>query len=267
MTISTIRNLENSLIQSQEQERASYCTLTWRRGKLLVRPVGELLQPYLSATDEKESLVECLKHSPVNLVLIDPELGFSKVKFWADATSAAHKSIYLSIPSIDTSKQNAFEWLQIIINSLVALMFLIMLSPVALWLAILTRQNSPDSLFTREWHVGKRGKLFQVLKFRTTSVNTNTINNFSYQNNLLHKVEDNYTLIGNIIRKYGLDNIPQLLNVLRGDMNFVGRRNWKLEEAIKLNPQGLKQLNKRPGFWSSWQMAPSEQLHLDSQTL
>lgn len=267
MKISTIPNLESSLIQSEQQERASYCKLTWRRGKLLVRPVGQLPIPYLPATDEKESLAECLKHSPVNLVLIDPELGFSKVKLWADATLAAHKSIYLSIPSIHKSKQNALEWLQIIINSLIALVFLIVLSPVALWLAVLTRVYSPGSLFEREWHVGKRGKLFQVIKFRTTTVNTNLINNFSYQNNLLHQVEDNYTLIGKWLCKYGLDNIPQLLNVLRGDMNLIGRRQYKLEDAVKLDKALLRQLNKTPGFWGSWQMAPSELLYLDSQTL
>ncbi|BAZ17319.1 sugar transferase [Calothrix sp. NIES-4071] len=265
MTISTIPNLESSIIY--KQDRAPYCTLTWRRGKLLVRPVGQLLPTYLPATDDKESLVECLRHSSVNLVLIDPELGFSKVKFWADATEAAHKSIYLSIPSIDTSKQNAFEWLQVIINSLIALVFLIVLSPVALWLVILTQIYSPGSLFTREWHVGKRGKLFQVIKFRTTTVNTNVINNFSYQNNFLRKVENNYTLIGKWLRKYALNNIPQLLNVLRGEMNLIGRQQSKLEDAVKLDKAGLRELNKTPGFWSSWQVAPSELLHLNNQTL
>lgn len=271
MTISTIQNLENHYIQpSQEKSTPSaYCTLTWRRGKLLVKPVGQLLQPYLPATDNKDSLIECLEHSPVNLVLIDPELGFSKVKFWADATSTAGKSIYLSIPSTETSNQNTWEWLQVILNSVIAFVVLVVLSPVALWLTALMRVYSPGPLFTHEWHVGKRGKLFQAIKFRTTATNKNVIDNFSYQNNLLNNLDTNYTLIGNWMRKYGLDNAPQLLNVLRGEMNLFGRRSVKLDDAVKLNSENLRQLNKAPGVTGLWQAASESKLlpQLDSQTL
>jgi lipopolysaccharide/colanic/teichoic acid biosynthesis glycosyltransferase len=270
MTISIIPNLQNSYTSiCQEQENpASYCTLTWRRGKLLVRPVGQQKQPYLPATEDKESLVKCLKHSPVDLVLIDPQLGFTNVKFWADATLETRKSIYLSIPSLDTTKPNAFEWLQIIINWVITFVCLVVSSPIVLATIILMRVYSPGSLFTREWHVGKRGRLFQVIKFRTTVVNDDTINNFSYQTNLLHKLEANYTFIGSWMRKYGLDNIPQLLNVLRGEMNLIGRRQSKLSDAVKLDNRSLRQLNKTPGMISSWQVAPeSELLHLDSQAL
>ncbi|RUT07879.1 hypothetical protein DSM106972_021390 [Dulcicalothrix desertica PCC 7102] len=250
MTISTIRNLENSLTEPslEQQKNSPYCTLTWRRGKLLVRPVGQQKQPYLPATDNKESLVECLKHSPINLVLIDPELGFSKVKFWADATSAVGKSIYLTIPSLEVSKQHAFAWLQVMLNSIIAFVILAVFSPVALWLTLLTCIHSPSLLFSREWHVGKRGKLFQVIKFSTT--------------------ENNENVIGYWMRKYGLDNAPQLLNVLRGEMSLFGRRSVKLEDAVKFNSEKLKELHKTPGILGLWQGASeSKLLHLDSQTL
>ncbi|MBW4603824.1 MAG: sugar transferase [Calothrix sp. FI2-JRJ7] len=270
MTISTIRNLENSFTEAslEQQKNSPYCTLTWRRGKLLVRPVGQQKQPYLPATNNKESLVECLEHSPVNLVLIDPELGFSKVKLWADATSAAGKSIYLSIPSLETSKRNPWEWCQVILNWIVAFILLMVLSPVALGLTILMRVYSPGSLFTREWYVGKRGKLFQVVKFRTTAINKNVVDDFCYQNNLLNTLDTNYTLIGNLMRKYGLDNIPLLLNILRGEINLFGRQSIKLEDAVKFNPEKLRQLNKAPGIAGLWQTASeSKLLHLDSQPL
>lgn len=270
MTISTIRNLENSFTEAslEQQKNSPYCTLTWRRGKLLVRPVGQLRQPYLPATDNKKALVECLEHSPANLVLIDPELGFSKVKFWADATSAASKSIYLSIPSLETPKQNAWEWCQVILNWIIAFVILTVLSPVALALIILMRLYSPGSLFTREWYVGKRGKLFQVVRFRTTAINKNVVDDFCYQNNLLNELDTNYTLIGHWMRKYGLDNTPLLLNVLRGEINLFGRQCIKLEDAVKLNPEKLRQLNKTPGVAGLWQTASeSKLLHLDSQPL
>ncbi|BDA75331.1 sugar transferase [Calothrix sp. PCC 7716] len=270
MTISTIRNLENSLTEPslEQQNNSPYCTLTWRRGKLLVRPVGQQKQPYLPATDNKETLVKCLEHSPINLVLIDPELGFSKVKFWADATSAVGKSIYLSIPSLKTPKQNTWQWCQVIINSIIAFVLVILLSPVALGLTILIRIYSPGSLFIREWYVGKRGKLFQVVKFRTTAINKNVVDDFCYQKNLVNKLNANYTFIGNLMRKYGLDNTPLLLNLLRGEIHLFGRQCIKLEDAVKFNPEKLRQLNKTPGVAGLWQTASkSELLHLDSQPL
>jgi lipopolysaccharide/colanic/teichoic acid biosynthesis glycosyltransferase len=270
MTISTITNLGNSFASAnlEQEEPSAYCNIIWRRGKLLVKQVGEIRQPYLPATDNKESLAECLKHSPVNLVLIDPELGFSKVKFWADATKSSGKSIYLNIPSIEPSKQNTSEWLQITLNWIMAFLILAISSPVAFWLAILVRIYSPGSLFTREWHVGKRGKLFQVIKFRTIVANKHDISELSYQNNLRSDFGTNYTLFGRLMSKYGLENIPQLLNVLRGEMSLFGRRQSKLEDALKLDSVSLKQLNKTPGMINSWQMAPeSKLLHLDSQTL
>ncbi|MBF2066717.1 MAG: sugar transferase [Calothrix sp. C42_A2020_038] len=244
-----LQDLQNNYtLTTHEQECLPYCTLTWRRGKLLVRRIGQQKQPYLPATDNKESLVECLKHSLVKLVLIDPELGSSKIQFWADAVLAARKSIYLSIPSINTSKQNAFEWLQVIINSIIALILLFALTPVTLGLIILMYANSSEAIFTREWYVGKRGKLFQVIKFRT-----NFVDDIS---------------IGYWMRKYNLDTIPLLLNVLRGEMSLIGRRNWKLEDAVKFDTEKLKQLHKAPGIASLCQaQIKPKLLHLDSQIL
>jgi lipopolysaccharide/colanic/teichoic acid biosynthesis glycosyltransferase len=68
--------------------------------------------------------------------------------------------------------------------------------------------------------------------------------------------------------KYGLDNIPQLLNVLRGEMYLFGRQSVTLENAVKLYTEKVKQLNKTPGIIGLWQDASeSKLLNLDSQTL
>ncbi|MEA5625425.1 heterocyst development glycosyltransferase HepC [Nostoc sp. UHCC 0251] len=236
MTTSIIPTLQNLYDVTQEhQDNRGYCTLQWRRGKLLVKPSGQVKQPYLPALNSKRSLVECLQHSPVSLVSIDPKLGEASLRFWADACEEAQKPIFLSIPAGNKQPNKPFRQLQRLIDWIAALGLLLLLSPVMLGLIVLMQVYSPGSLFCHEWRVGERGKLFQAMSFCTY----------------------NTTPLERWMGKYNLNNLPQLFNVLRGDMSLVGSRCWTLEDAV--------QLNKLP---TSWEVeAQSHLLHLDSQTL
>ncbi|WP_375468669.1 heterocyst development glycosyltransferase HepC [uncultured Nostoc sp.] len=239
MTTSIIPTLENLYDVTQEhQENRGYCTLQWRRGKLLVKPPGRIKQPYLPSLDSKRSLVECLQHSPVSLVSIDPKLGEALLRFWADACKEAKKPIFLSIPAGNKLPNQPLRQLQRLIDWIAALVLLLLVSPVMLGLIVLMQVYSPGSLFCREWRVGERGKLFQSIRFYT----------------------HNITPLGRWMGKSSLDNLPQLFNVLRGDMSLIGSRSWTLEDAV--------QLNKLPEVTASWEVeAQPHLLHLDSQTL
>ncbi|MEH2119078.1 heterocyst development glycosyltransferase HepC [Nostoc sp.] len=239
MTTSIIPTLENLYDVTQEhQENHGYCTLQWRRGKLLVKPPGRVKQPYLPSLDSKRSLVECLQHSPVSLVSIDPKLGEALLRFWADACEEAKKPIFLSIPTGNKMPKQPLRQLQRLIDWIAALVLLLLVSPVMLGLIVLMQVYSPGSLFCREWRVGERGKLFQAIRFCT----------------------HNITPLGRWMGKYSLNNLPQLFNVLRGDMSLIGSRCWTLEDAV--------QLNKLPEVTASWEVeAQPHLLHLDSQTL
>jgi lipopolysaccharide/colanic/teichoic acid biosynthesis glycosyltransferase len=276
MTISIISTLENSCtVADQDKDNSSpYCILQWRRGQLLVKSSGLSKQPYLSSLQREELLTDCLQHSLINLVRIDPKLGEARLKIWAEACSQASKSIFLHIPSADRlSKQNhlVFRRLKRLVDWISALFLLLALSPVILGLIWLMRVYSPGSLFSREWRVGERGRLFRAIKFRTAVENTKTPGNeqIVYQNGLSdRKNKQNVTPLGRWMQKYGLDNLPQLLNVLRFEMSLVGPYCWTLEDAVKLSPEGQRQLNKLPGITGSWEVEPeSNLLHLDSQTL
>ncbi|MCC5614930.1 sugar transferase [Nostoc sp. CHAB 5836] len=243
MTTSIIPTLENlyDVTQQHQGNHSGYCTLQWRRGKLLVKPPGRVKQPYLPSLDSKRSLVECLQHSPVSLVTIDPKLGETLVRFWADACEEAEKPIFLSIPPGNKLPNQPLGQLQRIIDCIAALVLLLLISPVMLGLIVLMQVYSPGSLFCREWRVGERGKLFRTIKFCTTT-------------------KHNITPLWHWIHKYGLENLPQLFNVLRGDMSLTGSYCWTLEDAV--------QLNKLPEITASWEIeAQSHLLHLDSQTL
>lgn len=284
MTTSIKATLQNSYTVKQQQQDnpLQYCTLQWRRDQLLVMPSIVVKQPYMPPLDKKGLLVECLKRSPVNLVRIDPKLGEARLRFWADACLAANKPIFLRIPSSDKQPKpvgSVFSWLKRLTEWLTALVFLLAVSPIMLGLVLLMRVSSPEprSLFSCQWHIGERGKLFKIFKFRTTTLTQkasvdaarSTMPSIAYQSGLCDgEDEQNLTTLGLWMRKYGLDNLPQLLNVLRGEMTLTGPRCWTLEDAVRLSPEAQRNLNRLPGIMGSWQVeAESNLLHLDSPTL
>lgn len=256
MKTDLLPTVKNSSSVSDSGSSESYCTLQWRRNQLLVKPIGSVKQPYMPLLDTYESLTECLQHSSVNLVRIDPKLGEEKVKLWADAAARASKPIYLRIDTDGKqSKPNGYFLSSIkrFCERAIATVALLIVSPLMLLLAALTKIYAQAPLFERSWHVGERGRLFKLIKFRTTSV---------------FQKDEETTQLGNWMRKYGLNNLPQLLNVIRGEMGLFGSRCWTLEDAVKLTPASVRQLNNLPGIMGSWEVKTEEPnlLHLDSQT-
>ena len=179
---------------------------------------AQVKQPYLPCVDNKQLLVKCLKNSPVNLVSIDPKLGEASLRFWAEACEEAHKPIFLRLSSSNQlSKQGSqpWRWLQQTIEWITALVLLVLVSPLILGLIVLTQVYSPESLFAYEWYVGEQGKLFRAIKFHTTA-------------------NHNITPLGYWMCKYGLEGLPQLWNVLRGEMSLIDSCCYTLEDAVQL---------------------------------
>jgi lipopolysaccharide/colanic/teichoic acid biosynthesis glycosyltransferase len=277
MTSTILPTIENYyIVKPQHQDTPSQnFTLQWRQGQLLVMPPGQVKQPSMPSLHKPQWLVECLKHSPIRLVRIDPKLGEANLKFWADACVQADKPIYLRIPHDDlhlTLSSLSLRWLKRFIDWIVALIFLLALSPAMLFLMLLTRSDSTEPLFSSEWHIGERGRLFKVFKFRTTVTRKTKLKDETvYLVNLREgdrEEEQEVTAIGRWMQKSGLENLPQLFNVLRGEMSLTGPRCWSLQDAVRLNPEAQRQLNRLPGMTGSWELqAEPNLLHLDSQIL
>ncbi len=268
MTSSVIPNLQNyhTPTQQEKDNRSSYCSLKWRRGQLLVQPLGQNKQPYLPSLNTHESLVECLKHSSVNLVRIDPKLGETKLRLWADACEEAQKPLFVMIPTVHNPSKNNSSFpksLKFVWNWIVALIFLLTASPLVLGLVAIARIFSLQSLFSREWHVGERGRLFRAMKFRTISVDKQTASSSEQTNGGYSRA------IASWIGKYDLDNLPLLLNVLRGEISLTGRHSCKLEDLVRLSGEAQKQLNQIPGIVDSWQVESEKGIahHLKRQVL
>jgi hypothetical protein len=220
MTTSIIPHLENEYTVSPQHPKYSnrYCTILWRRGQLLVKSVGKLKQPYLPVIDDEKQLVDCLKHSSINLVNIDPKIGIYRLKFWANACQKANKPIFLNIPS-------SYKWrkpnhklggLFRLIDWLLALILLLSLTPIMLVLILIIQFYSPSSLLSYQWCVGERGKLFRLIKFNINR-------------------KEKFYFLEDWLGKFGLDNLPKLWNVLRGEISLLGSRYWCLEEAVQLS--------------------------------
>lgn len=102
---------------------------------------------------------------------------------------------------------------------IMSLLLLIVLSPVFLILAIWIKADSKGTVFYRQERITQYGRTFRIFKFRTMVSNADKINTLVTTQN-----DSRITRVGEKIRKCRLDEIPQLINILKGDMSFVGTR-------------------------------------------
>jgi lipopolysaccharide/colanic/teichoic acid biosynthesis glycosyltransferase len=129
------------------------------------------------------------------------------------------------------------------IDFALSLVGLILLAPAFVALAILVKSSSKGPIFFRGTRVGRNGKLFRIFKFRTMVANAERLGGSCVADD-----DVRITPAGRWLRKFKLDELPQLLNVLNGTMSLVGPRP-EVEKFVKLfNEEEKKILNLRPGI-------------------
>jgi len=123
--------------------------------------------------------------------------------------------------------------------------------------------KSPGKIFYVSNRVGKNGKLFKFYKFRSMVINADDLKSGLQKNNrlkdgMMFKIDNDPRIIpgiGNFIRKTSLDEFPQFLNVLKGDMSLVGTRPPTLDEWNKYSPYYRSRLSIKPGITGLWQVS------------
>ena len=144
-----------------------------------------------------------------------------------------------------------------------SLLALILLAPLALLISLAIVLDSPgDGAIFRQRRVGRDGKLFWLYKFRTMCPDAekrlNELLKLNQMDGPVFKIKGDprITRVGRFLRKTSLDELPQLLNVLRGDMSIVGPRPALPREVELYSDYQRQRLYVTPGLSCYWQIAP-----------
>ena len=126
----------------------------------------------------------------------------------------------------------------------VSLLLLLITSPIWAVVAVVVRQSGPGPIFYRQDRVGLHGKVFRILKFRTMVSDADKLGGYSTSDG-----DTRITPIGRVLRRYSLDELPQLLNVLKGDMSMIGPRpDVPAQRELYTREEFEKRNSVRPGI-------------------
>lgn len=166
--------------------------------------------------------------------------------------------VQISYPRLEGGRRVAKRTFDIIGSGLL----LILLSPVFLGVMIAIRSEGPGPFFYRQERVGRRGRSFGMIKFRSMVVDADDqlaslLDAQGTSDKPLHKVIDDprITRVGRVLRRYSLDELPQLFNVLKGDMSLVGPRPQRPAEVALYDDDAKRRLLVKPGMSGLWQVS------------
>ena len=140
--------------------------------------------------------------------------------------------------------------LKLIFDKVVSLVGLIVLSPILLIVALLIKWKMPGPILFCQQRVGRYGRIFTVYKFRTMTVKAeaSVASRNSEATSIASQEQSRITPLGEKLRRYKLDELPELWNVLKGDMSFVGPRPDVPGYADQLQGEDREVLLLRPGI-------------------
>ena len=159
------------------------------------------------------------------------------------------------------------------IDVVLSLLLLILLTPLWTLVALLIKLDSPGPIVFKQLRVGKGGKPFQFYKFRSMRVKAeDAITELSDLNEVswpLFKIKNDprLTRVGRFLRRTSLDELPQLINILKGEMSLVGPRPPLPSEVEKYEPWHMKRLEAAPGLTGLWQVSGRSDLPFDEMVM
>ena len=150
---------------------------------------------------------------------------------------------------------------------------LALLSPLLLLIAVLIKLDSPGPAIFKQTRIGRGGREFTVYKFRTmregAEQEVDALRDLNEAQGALFKIREDprCTALGRFLRRSSLDELPQLYNVLRGEMSMVGPRPQLVGEVEQYQPWQKKRLETWPGMTGLWQVSGRSNLSFDDMVL
>jgi exopolysaccharide biosynthesis polyprenyl glycosylphosphotransferase len=157
-----------------------------------------------------------------------------------------------------------------LIDILFSGLMIITISPILLAIAIAIKLDSTGPVFYSSERIGKKGRVFRCMKFRTMIKDADKrladLLHLNERDGVLFKIADDprITRLGRFLRKYSLDELPQFFNVLHGDMSIVGPRPPIASEVREYKLSDLRRLDVAPGITGLWQVQSRQDPSFDS---
>ena len=198
--------------------------------------------------------------------------GFELVSWRSKLTDLSGLPVLEVAPPLITRADRSVKRVIDVIGALLAIAVTL---PFWVVIALVVKVTSEGPVFFRQPRVGRGGKEFSIIKFRTMTTVAEEI--FEDDDEIesetsdapLHKSRgkarfaNRPTKVGAVLRRYGIDEIPQFLNVLRGDMSIVGPRPFIPEESSQLEGWSARRFEVRPGITGLWQVSGRNELSED----
>lgn len=158
----------------------------------------------------------------------------------------------------DDLHKPVYEFMKRICDVICSFVALVLLSPVFLITAIAVKTDGGSAFYTQT-RVGKNSKPFKMYKFRSMCPNAENMQaelmRYNEMDGPVFKIKEDprITKVGRFIRKYSIDELPQLINILKGDMSIVGPRPPLENEVAQYNSYQMQRLLIKPGLTCFWQ--------------
>lgn len=170
----------------------------------------------------------------------------------------------VSFLTFNNNQRNRFGQLwKTFMDFWISFSIIFLLSPFMLIIAILIKITSRGPVVFKQERVGLRGRKFYIYKFRTMVQNAEELKEKLMELNesdgpaFKIKKDPRITRIGHVLRKTGLDELPQLFNVLKGEMSLIGPRPPLPDEVEKYERWQIRRLSVKPGITCTWQIIPN----------
>ena len=187
-----------------------------------------------------------------------PRLHATKTESTTERTSAHVTPQVFS--TLYRERSASLQFAKRLFDLFIGTLCLTLLSPVFLIIALLIKLQSPGPVFYASPRVGRHGAIFICYKFRTMVVDAEAmkakLSHLNERSGVLFKIarDPRVTPLGRLLRKYSLDELPQLFNVMEGNMSIVGPRPSIESEVAQYQPDELARLAVHPGITGLWQV-------------